>query len=394
MEFYSLYVHIPFCRQRCSYCDFNTYAGIDHLIPEYARAVSQEAIQLGKATLEPLHIYTLYFGGGTPSIMPFGDIETILKAISTHFRLAPGLEFSMEANPGTITRSYLRDLRSMGVNRLSLGMQSAHLNELSLLGRQHTLEDVIKGVDWARQAGFNQINLDLMFGLPNQTVGKWQESLMKAISLRPTHLSIYALTIESGTPLGRRVKQRLVSKIDDDLAADMYEWTSEVLDKEGFKQYEISNWASQAEDNSSYVCKHNLQYWLNKPYLGLGAGAHGYAGGVRTANALSPQIYIQRCRVGDILPFPTTPATQRTRKVEKMTEMKETMFMGLRLTQEGVNDVLFQRRFGLGMRAIFGEKIDRLVKQGLLEWCGMENKCLRLTKRGILLGNRVFMEFV
>lgn len=388
---YSVYLHIPFCTHRCGYCDFNTYAGLENLIPAYVAALRREIALLGESAGERLPVHTVFFGGGTPSLLPPAELERILTALGQVFELLPGLEVTLEANPGTVTRSSLSAYRSLGVNRLSLGMQSASPEELRILEREHTVFDVIQAVKAARQAGFENLNLDLIFGLPGQPLESWQRSLELALGLGPEHLSLYALTVEHGTPLSRWVGRGALPEPDPDLAADMYEWSTERLEQAGFGQYEISNWARRDGMGGLRVCQHNLQYWRNQPYLGLGAGAHGYAGGFRIANVLAPAAYIQRLREGAALPFPRTPATASAAPVDRAAEIGETMMMGLRLTGEGVSARAFGERFGAPLDELFAKQIDKLCRQGLLEWAG---GCLRLTRRGRLLGNRVFVEFI
>ena len=394
MSDYSIYLHIPFCIHRCAYCDFNTYAGLEELIPAYVDALCRE-IELNALTAgEPLPVHTIFFGGGTPSLLPAGQVERILSTLGRAFDLQPGIEITLEANPGTVSLTYWRDLRSLGVNRLSLGMQSANNEQLRLLERQHRLLDVLQAVDWARKASFDNLNLDLIFGIPYQTLEMWQQTLDRALALRPDHLSLYALTLEHGTPMQNWVNRGLLPQPDDDLAADMYEAASQRLAEAGFGQYEISNWARLDEGGNLFSCRHNLQYWRNLPYLGFGAGAHGYAGGVRTADVLSPAAYIKRCQDGLPQEFPRTAATVEANFISLQSEIGETMMMGLRLTREGVGASVFEKRFGVHLTDLFQNQIERLENAGLLEWAGDNHDILRLTPRGRLLGNQVFMEFI
>ncbi len=394
---YSIYLHIPFCVHRCAYCDFNTYANLDKLIPGYIDAIRREAAYLSALAGERLPVHTIFLGGGTPSLLPLAAVEYILQALAEDFNLLPGIEISLEANPGTVSLDVLRGLRALGVNRLSLGMQSADTTELRLLGRVHDLPDVIRAVRWARQAGFENLSLDLIYGLPGQAVATWLKTLDTSLALNPDHLSLYALTLEQGTPMQRWVGRGLLDAPDADLAADMYECASDRLGAAGMAQYEISNWARLDGFGQPLACLHNLQYWRNQPYLGLGAGAHGYAGGVRTANVLAPADYIQRLAVMDEKPpaaFPRTPATISEILIDRQAEMGETMMMGLRLVRDGVAAADFEERFGLSLQSAYGLVIERLVNQGLLEWIDALQPRLRLTQRGRLLGNRVFMEFI
>ncbi len=388
---YSLYLHIPFCRHRCAYCDFNTYAGLEDLIPAYTRALCAEIHWLGEAAAKRLPVHTIFLGGGTPSLLPVEALEAILRAAQDRFSWDPDIEITLEANPGALSLEYLRAIRSTGINRLSLGMQSSHPEELHFLERQHDFVDVIEAVKWARQAGFDNLSLDLIYGLPGQSLASWETSLKRALALHPEHLSLYALSLEHGTPMGGWVKRGLISLPDSDLAADMYELASERLATNGYQQYEISNWASH-RNGRVQVCRHNVQYWRNLPYLGLGAGAHGFVAGYRTVNVRAPNAYIQRLSAPDHAPpFPRTPATSEARPLDRQTEMRETMMMGLRLTREGVVEAAFRQRFHTSLREAFGKEINSLVNAGLLEW---SQEAIRLTKRGRLLGNQVFMAFV
>ena len=398
MNLYSIYLHIPFCSHRCAYCDFNTYAGKESLIPQYVEALCCE-IERVKATLETrLAVHTIFFGGGTPSLLPLNQIERILTTLAKSFALTSNAEITLEANPGTLSRTYLSGLHYLGVNRLSLGVQSVNPVELRFLERQHNYGDVINSVTWARQAGFENLNLDMIFGLPYQSLDTWRHSLELVLGLHPEHFSLYALTVEHGTPLEHWTRRGLVDVPDPDLAADMYEWAGESLSAEGYSQYEISNWA-RWRDEKLLSCRHNLQYWRGLPYLGFGAGAHGYAAHQRTANVLSPAAYIHRCRIENQEisgpgKFPRSPATQILTPLDRQTEIGEYMMMGLRLVDEGVSAANFKARFGEPLGLVFQSQIERLVKQRLLEWAGTGGDRLRLTPGGRLLGNQVFMEFI
>ena len=386
---YSLYFHISFCVHRCAYCDFNTYAGQEAFIPAYVDTLCNEIRCVAGSAPQRLTAHTIFFGGGTPSLLCATQFESILKTVRDCFNLTPDAEISLEANPGTVTLDSLVDLRGLGFNRISLGVQSAHPDELRQLERIHDYFDVIEAVTWARRAGFDNLNLDLIFGLPEQSLSRWQATVKLILGLRPEHLSLYALTVEHGTPFGRWAQRGLLSVPDPDVAADMYEWAGEALEAAGFEQYEISNWAKPGRQ-----CCHNLTYWRNQPYLGFGAGAHGSAGGLRVANILRIRTYIEHLHPDHLrsnYPFPLSPTTATQTKISMRVEMQETMLTGLRLTREGVSAEDFADRFGVQMRDVFGMEIDDLIGLLLLEWVG---PVLRLTKRGRLLGNQVFMRFV
>jgi oxygen-independent coproporphyrinogen-3 oxidase len=461
---YALYFHIPFCTHRCAYCDFNTYAGHESLIPAYVEALIREVEFVARAAPQRLPVHTIFFGGGTPSLLTPHQFERILQTVRSNFTLVPtpssnpstlyapsippgssgssalsgssdtsgSSETSLEANPGTVTLASLKGLRQAGFNRISYGVQSFHPDELRMLERIHNPFDVLDAVRWARQAGFGNLNLDLIYGLPEQTLARWQASLRHAVELAPEHLSLYALTIENGTPFGRWAAQGLLPLPDPDLAADMYEAASDFLAEQGYQQYEISNWTQPG-----FQCRHNLQYWRNLPYLGFGAGAHGCANGLRVSNVLRIKTYIEhfislRSSPTSLFPpFPISPATVTRSALTRHTEMQETLMLGLRLTQEGVSAQSFWERFGQELMDVFGNEINELVDLGLLEFSRQNHPLppdqgapavrtppsplgegadaqqphpsseregagvrIRLTPRGRLLGNQVFLRFV
>jgi oxygen-independent coproporphyrinogen-3 oxidase len=400
VSFISLYIHIPFCLHRCGYCDFNTYAGLQELIPAYSQAICKELNIISRLIKEPYTVHTIYFGGGTPSLVCAPALNEILSAVRKNFSVTESPEITLEANPGTVSAEYLSEIQHLGINRISLGMQSASQSELTLLERQHSLDDVIRSVDWSRSAGISDVNLDLIFGLPGQSLSVWMNSLEIALSLQPEHLSLYALTLEDGTPLQRKIESGMLTSPDSDLAADMYEAAAERLSTTGFIQYEISNWAKSKTDGQYHACIHNLQYWRNLSYLGVGAGAHGYVDHFRTVNVASPLSYIERLKRNNPLidfdrdQFNGTPVTVQCIPVDMDAEIGETMMMGLRLVQEGVSASEFHQRFGMSLRDRFENPIHKLISLGLLEWVETPALRLRLTVKGHLLGNQVFMEFV
>src|SRR2546428_3707728 len=319
----SLYIHIPFCTLKCSYCDFNSYAGIEALIRPFVAALCDEML-LWAPFLADHGVETAFFGGGTPALLPLPKVERIMSALGDRFHLHPspgavsggqlrergrpqgggeGLEISFEANPGTIDRDYLCGLRSLGVNRISFGVQSFHDDELRALDRIHSADEAKEAYRWAREAGFERINLDLIYGLPEQPVERWQATLEQAIALSPEHLSLYALTVEEGTKLAHDIERGRVPGPDGDIQAAMYEWSCERLAQAGYHQYEISNWCRPGEE-----CRHNLVYWRNGEWLGLGPGAHSHLAGTRNkeqgtgkmgyrfADVHSPRRYIDLVR--------------------------------------------------------------------------------------------------
>lgn len=391
---YSVYVHIPFCRRRCAYCDFNTYADQHDLHAAYVQALVAEIRYLGRQAGRRLPVHTVYFGGGTPSLLPPQAYERLLHALHAAFALQPEAEITLEANPGTVDRAYLTALRRLGINRLSLGMQSARPHELRLLGREHDFPAVIHAVAAARAAGFHNLNLDLMYGLPGQRLADWQATVTWALRLAPTHLSLYALTLEHGTPMRAWVQRGLLPRPDDDLAATMYEWAAAQLEEAGFRQYELSNWARPRPEGGLWASRHNLQYWRSEPYLGLGAGAHGWVAGHRTVNVRAPAAYIAWLQAPPETPprpFPWTPATVHLRRLTRAEALGEYMMMALRLTHEGARWDEVRRRFGVEPTQVFAAALGRLTAWGLIETTAHG---VRLTPRGRLLANRVFVEFL
>ncbi|MDF1520217.1 MAG: radical SAM family heme chaperone HemW [Brevefilum sp.] len=391
---HSLYIHIPFCRHRCHYCDFNTSTGQSGLIPAYIEALIKELriVSLAKPNI-PIH--SIYFGGGTPSLIPASMYEKILNAIKAGFKLSSDCEISLEANPGTLNQEYLTGLYGLGFNRISIGVQSLDPFDLVRLDRIHSIWDVLESVRYARFAGFDNINLDLIFGLPWQDLETWRKTLLRAIDLSPEHFSIYSLIIEPGTPLFNWYQKGLIKQQDQDLEADMYELTIDTLKGSNYGHYEISNWAKK-DQNRDFRCRHNLQYWLGYPYLGIGAGAHGFSNGFRTINTLTIHDYIERMSQENHMPvpFPGTPAQISMDAIDLKTQMSDFMMVGLRLVKEGVSERRFSKLFGRSMTEIFSQEIIRLIDQGLIEWSEGEERKLHLTRRGIFLANRVFMAFV
>ena len=383
----SIYLHVPFCTTKCTYCAFNTYTNIEQLIPAFVEALEQE-IQIVSRKNPYNTVGTVFFGGGTPSLLTPAQFAVLMNSLHTHFNMAEDAEISIESNPNDLDTSYLRELRQVGINRLSIGMQSSNLGELTLFARRHDHQAVVTAMQAARDAGFDNINLDLIYGFPNQTMASWQETLNETLlKLKPEHISMYALGLEEGTPMLSWVESGRVPAPDDDLAADMYDYATETLDKFGYEQYEISNWAKPG-----HACRHNLQYWRNLPYVGLGPGAHGYAAGIRYDTILLPQRYIKAMASNtEVLPFPYTPATNERTQVDWENEIAETLIMSLRLTQEGVNRQEFSERFGIDLVELHGEKLKRFVDYGLLE---IQPEVVRITQQGRLLSNTIFRELV
>ena len=391
---YSIYIHIPFCQRRCNYCDFVTYAGMEQYLPPYIDALIKEfRIVTRNAFKFPVH--TIFFGGGTPSLVPVKFYDRILNALSNYFVISNDCEISIETNPGTLSGNFLKGLKALGFNRLSLGVQSMQPSDLQRLERIHSVAEIYTSISAARRAGFNNINLDLMFALPWQSLANWENTLRKAIVLQPEHFSLYSLLIEPSTKLFNWYQKGLVALQDQDKEGAMYEFSINCLRESGYRHYEISNW-SKNNQKSDYRCQHNLQYWRYQPYLGFGAGAHGYAHKSRTANVTGIFDYCDRITAGarHEIAFPQSPATKTLISLEISSQMKEFMMLGLRLVDEGVSNDKFFSLFGYSLRDVFGKEISRLIKNGLVEFGGEDPSILRLTKRGVLLGNQVFMAFI
>ncbi len=405
----ALYVHIPFCESKCPYCDFNTYAGIEPLMPSYVAALEREIEQWG-AWLDRPTLTSVFFGGGTPSYLPPSDLQRLTDAICTAFDLPDEAEATLEANPGDCTPERLASMHHAGFNRISIGVQSFDDAELAMLGRRHDAARAAQAVRDARSAGFGNVSIDLMFGLPEQSVATWEHSVEQAVRLGTDHLSAYSLTLEPGTPLEADVRLGRTPEPDPDLAAEMYLRAQSTLSEAGMLQYEISNWARQGRESA-----HNLAYWRSLPYLGVGPGAHSYlygvggldAFGVRFANVNPPRVYMERVNAwtisrhsrgggnpasGSLSPdaIPRAAATGHCETVTRRDAMAETMMMGLRLN-DGVTDAAFRERFGEGIAEAFPGPTAECVDLGLLEWA---DGALRLTEGGRLLGNEAFSRFV
>jgi len=387
-----LYVHVPFCTAKCTYCDFNSYAGQDSLMRPYAEALVREAARW-QPLLSGRIAETIFFGGGTPSLMPLEHMRTIVSGLKEAFWLSPDAEVTLEANPGTVDAAHLAGLRELGFNRISFGVQSFHDDELLQMERIHGRQEVADAYDWARAAGFQNINLDLIFGLAGQSLERWQENVATALEMAPEHLSLYALTLEEGTPLTRDVGRGRVLPPDADLQADMYEWSLERLALEGYGRYEISNWSRLSRE-----CRHNLVYWRNGDWLGLGAGAHSHLFGERFAAAPSPSRYIALVEQppGHALPKAQEfqglafPEVTFREPFDNEREMSETVILALRL-REGLDLAGFDRRFGISFQSVFAGPLEETQLLGLTEI--VEGR-LRLRDEAVLLGDEAMLRFL
>lgn len=384
MKAYSLYIHIPFCKQKCPYCDFNSYAGKEALIPAYLDALYKEIKTFGKALTKP-RLKTIYLGGGTPTVLKAEELAKLMNDIENNFLVPKDIETTIEANPGTLNIEKLRELKRINFNRISIGTQSFNNTELLLLGRIHREAEIYQSVFHARKAGFANINLDIMFALPMQTVGAFAETLEKALALDPEHISIYNLEIERNTPFYQAHQQHKLSLPSNEVEAEMFELAMERAKETGYEHYEISNFSKTGKR-----CEHNMTYWQLNDYIGLGAGAHSYVNGWRFANERDIETYIdtQKKRFN----FQNTLFQDELTKYAndpKPPHIGEAIFLGLRML-EGINLKKFTERFGIDLNHRYAKEINELVSLGLIE-C---TTYLRLTLKGILLANEVFQRFV
>ncbi len=365
-----LYLHIPFCKSKCAYCDFASFAGQEAFMHRYAQRVKQEIAE--KASRFPRTISTLFIGGGTPSLFPAEEMRGLLEEIHAHFPFAENAECTCECNPGTVTPAFLQMLKEMGINRLSFGAQAAQRPLLSLLGRIHTWDDVIHSLEMARSWGFENVNLDIMLGLPAQTEKDVQETLEKALALSPTHLSCYGLIVEEGTHLHRQVEKGLWQLPAEETERKEYALCQSLLSKNGFQQYEISNFALPG-----FACRHNLDCWRRKEYIGIGSAACGFIENMRWQNPPALQDYLKG-----------VPANEEI--ISPQDAMFETMMLGLR-TMEGVKEQAFLAMHGISLQQAYGEKLQKPLKEGLLYW---QDGRVFLSRKGMDLQNRILVELL
>jgi oxygen-independent coproporphyrinogen III oxidase len=376
----SVYVHIPFCTIKCGYCDFNAYAGMDALKDAYGRALVDE-LREHAPLLADRAIRSVGFGGGTPGEVPANHIARVLEVLRQMAEWEPGAEVTLEVNPGTTDGSAMRELRAAGVNRLSIGAQSFHTDELRFLDRIHSAEANAAAVGLAREAGFERISLDLIYALPGQTMDSWEQSLRAAVDTRVGHISTYALTVEEGTPLARRVAAGEITPLDEDSVAAMYDRTTDLLEAAGFRQYELSNWARPGEDS-----RHNRVYWTDGEYLAIGAGAHGYVGGERYENIAHPREYIRAVaeHSGSVRPAMLSAYTP-----DEATGIADWVSLRLRLL-DGFAPEEFSRRFGRDAEHAIGPVLRDCAAAGVLE----NGRVIRLTRAGRLLHGEVSARLV
>jgi oxygen-independent coproporphyrinogen III oxidase len=366
----SAYVHIPFCTVKCGYCDFNAYAGMDALKGRYRDALLAEVASC-EPLLEGRDIVSVGFGGGTPGEVPPGDIIAVIDALREATPFSEAAEVTLEANPGTSTEANAAALRAGGVTRLSLGAQTFDAERLAFLDRIHSPQAIGASIRAARAAGFDNVNLDLMYGLPGESLDDWRSDLEQALALETDHLSLYALGVEEGTPLHRRVEAGEVEVPGPELVADMYDLACEMLAEAGFEHYEISNWA-RPEKRS----RHNQAYWTDRDYLGIGAGAHGYVDGSRYENVAHPRAYIDAALGG----VPGATIAERY-VLDEATRMSDWVSLRLRLL-EGFPLAEFEAKFGQPLDTVAPGWVNQGETAGVLVRSGDQ---LRLTQRGLLL---------
>jgi putative oxygen-independent coproporphyrinogen III oxidase len=380
MSHAGIYLHIPFCRSRCSYCDFATGMYESDLAEAYVRAVCSE-ITTWQETVEVFSVDTIYFGGGTPSLLNLTQIEQILAVVHKRFALRDALEVTLEINPGDGGTSQdaktatMREWLRLGINRASFGAQTFDDRELKLLGRTHDSGDIGDTFRRLRQGGFENINFDLIAGLPGQTLAGWKRNLESALTLRPEHLSLYLLDVHEGTPLAAQIKTGMRPKPDGDLAAEMYRVMVDEVRAAGYEHYEISNFCLPG-----FESRHNTKYWSGAPYYGFGCSAHSFDGGCRRwANERDVARYVA------LIEKEKSPVVERT-ELSKEDTRSEAIFLGLRL-MNGLDLQSYRTRFGQDLLQEFNGELTRLSEAGLVE---IDNEVLKLTTRGALLSNEVF----
>ena len=377
MDPIGLYLHIPYCLHKCGYCDFNSHNINEAEMDAYVRALLLEMEQAAKGAKDR-RVNTIFFGGGTPTTLPFADLARILKACHQHFQVYPGAEITCEANPATIPQADLKQLREAGFNRLSIGVQSFDTDELKRLERVHTVDEIFLTVDRARQAKFENLSLDLMFALPGQTKKRWQDNLQKAIDLEPDHISAYNLTIEPDTTFHKQQTQGKLAMPTDDFQRELFEITIDTLTGAGYEHYEISNYAKTGKQS-----RHNLNYWVHGEYIGLGAGASSTFNGERTKNTNLPARYIAQINESQ-----TAVESRETPDLRQ--RMGEAVMLGLRL-KSGLNYLTFNKQFGTSFCDAFGDTVTRLENMGLIE---LSDDRVALTREGLFLADSVILEFI
>ena len=372
-----LYIHIPFCLKKCNYCDFPSVAGRLERLPSYLSALQRELVLQAHRWTDRM-VETIFIGGGTPSILRPGDYRSLMGTVRRVFPVSDSAEISLEANPGTVTAEKVHAMRDAGINRISMGVQAVQDHLLLAMGRIHRKADAEEAIKLFRNAGFTNLNLDLMFGLPGQTPDMWRETLAFAMSMRIPHLSCYSLSVEDNTPWGILDQEGRLLSASDELDRLLYHEARRILAREGFLHYELSNFAKPG-----FSCRHNLVYWNRHDYLGVGAAAHSLMEGTRFANTADPDAYIRSVDNG-------VPLLSESAVLTREEALSERMLMGMRL-MEGVRLDLVSVEFGIDVGVRYADEIRLLRREGLVL---LEDAVLRLTEKGYDLANRVFLAFV
>ncbi len=376
MDKISLYIHIPFCAQKCLYCDFPSFARKDHLRKAYIEALNKEIISL-REKHNNLEINTIFIGGGTPSVLEADELECLLKEVAK-LNMAKDIEYSMECNPGNLTEEKLEVMKKYGVNRISMGLQAKQDNLLKGLGRIHNYKTFKENFLLAKKVGFNNINVDLMFGLPNQRLNEWEETLREIISLEPAHISAYSLIIEEGTAFYNLYENDKLKLPTEEEERKMYHLSKKILEENGFNQYEISNYAKERKE-----CRHNLAYWNMDNWIGVGSAAASYINGKRIKNISSVEEYINSINEKG-------EALEEIINNSKNDNMEEFMFMGLRKIN-GIDENEFKKRFSMNINDVYGEILNKYIDEGLLI---RESGRIFLSEKGIEISNVIMADFL
>ncbi|WP_250674221.1 radical SAM family heme chaperone HemW [Paraclostridium ghonii] len=372
-----LYIHVPFCAQKCYYCDFNSYKIKSNQKRDYLLNIERE-MKFYKEEFKDKHFDTVFFGGGTPSILTVDELKKLVNNVYANFNINESAEITIECNPGTINKEKLRVMKNLGINRLSIGLQATQNYHLKAIGRIHTYEEFEKNYYDAIDVGFDNINIDLMYALPNQKPQEWKDTLNKIIKLNPSHISAYSLILEEGTKLYDMYENKEFELLDEDTDINMYKYTIQTLKKHGYNQYEISNYSKE-----NMECKHNIIYWKCDQYLGLGPGASGFIDGRRYSNIEDICEY-NDCILKNVKPESEEIILTNNDKIE------EFIFMGLRMNK-GINLDVFKERFNINFFDIYQEVIDKLIKRDLIKLTG---KNISLTQKGREISNSVFIDFL
>lgn len=376
MDKISLYIHIPFCAQKCLYCDFPSFARKDHLRKAYIEALNKEIISL-REKHNNLEINTIFIGGGTPSVLESDELEYLLKEVAK-LNMAKDIEYSMECNPGNLTEEKLEVMKKYGVNRISMGLQAKQDNLLKGLGRIHNYKTFKENFLLAKKVGFNNINVDLMFGLPNQKLNEWEETLREIISLEPAHISAYSLIIEEGTAFYNLYENNNLKLPTEEEERKMYHLAKKILEENGFNQYEISNYAKKGKE-----CRHNLAYWNMDNWIGVGSASASYMDGKRIKNISSVEEYINSINEKG-------EAIEEIINNSKNDNMEEFMFIGLRKIN-GIDENEFKNRFSMNINDVYGEIINKYIDAGLLI---RESGRIFLSEKGIEISNIIMADFL